>query len=170
MAFLQWSCEDVAGWIESLGFPQYKVGKHSACSTEILTLSKCLSASEMTFHFSKLWPCYLFLSQACFTDNQITGRKLIYVNCVYLPRLGITDFTDMQVSKNTFVLACSKYSSYCGQLFAYHRCRVTQCSKKFPQPDNDGLLKVLHCIYSNHLVRKHSPFNDFALIDSKCHN
>ncbi|XP_026197460.1 sterile alpha motif domain-containing protein 15 [Anabas testudineus] len=58
MAFLQWSCEDVAGWIESLGFPQYK---------------------------------------ACFTDNQITGRKLIYVNCVYLPRLGITDFTDMQV-------------------------------------------------------------------------
>ncbi|XP_047429631.1 sterile alpha motif domain-containing protein 15-like [Mugil cephalus] len=35
--------------------------------------------------------------EACFTDNRITGRKLIYVNCTYLPRLGITDFKDMQV-------------------------------------------------------------------------
>ncbi len=26
MEFLQWSCHDVARWIESLGFPQYKVG------------------------------------------------------------------------------------------------------------------------------------------------
>uniref|UniRef100_A0A4W6DP24 SAM domain-containing protein n=1 Tax=Lates calcarifer TaxID=8187 RepID=A0A4W6DP24_LATCA len=58
MDFLQWSCHDVARWIESLGFPQYK---------------------------------------ACFTDNFITGRKLIYVNCIYLPRLGVTDFKDMQV-------------------------------------------------------------------------
>uniref|UniRef100_A0A4W6DP85 SAM domain-containing protein n=1 Tax=Lates calcarifer TaxID=8187 RepID=A0A4W6DP85_LATCA len=57
MDFLQWSCHDVARWIESLGFPQYK---------------------------------------ACFTDNFITGRKLIYVNCIYLPRLGVTDFKDMQ--------------------------------------------------------------------------
>ncbi|KAL6095592.1 samd15 [Pungitius sinensis] len=58
MAFLQWSCQDVARWIESLGFPQYK---------------------------------------ACFVDNFITGRKLIYVNCTYLPRLGVTDFKDMKV-------------------------------------------------------------------------
>nr|XP_033503684.1 sterile alpha motif domain-containing protein 15-like [Epinephelus lanceolatus] len=58
MEFLQWSCHDVAGWIESLGFPQYK---------------------------------------ACFTENFITGRKLIYVNCIYLPRLGVTDFKDMKV-------------------------------------------------------------------------
>nr|XP_019947261.1 PREDICTED: sterile alpha motif domain-containing protein 15 [Paralichthys olivaceus] len=58
MDFLQWSCHDVARWIESIGFPQYK---------------------------------------ACFTDNFITGRKLIYVNCIHLPRLGITDFKDMQV-------------------------------------------------------------------------
>ncbi|XP_026175206.1 sterile alpha motif domain-containing protein 15 [Mastacembelus armatus] len=58
MEFLQWSCHDVAMWIESLGFPHYK---------------------------------------ACFTDNLITGRKLIYVNCIYLPRLGITDFKDIQV-------------------------------------------------------------------------
>lgn len=36
-------------------------------------------------------------SQACFTENLITGRKLIYVNCRYLPRLGITDFKDMKV-------------------------------------------------------------------------
>ncbi|CAK6962632.1 sterile alpha motif domain-containing protein 15-like [Scomber scombrus] len=57
MEFLQWSCHDVARWIESIGFPQYT---------------------------------------ACFTENIITGRKLIYVNCVYLPRLGITDFKDMQ--------------------------------------------------------------------------
>ncbi|KAM3602224.1 uncharacterized protein V6R79_000108 [Siganus canaliculatus] len=57
MAFLQWGCRDVARWIESLGFPQYK---------------------------------------ACFTENHITGRKLILVNCTNLPKLGITDFKDMQ--------------------------------------------------------------------------
>ncbi|XP_060722456.1 sterile alpha motif domain-containing protein 15-like [Tachysurus vachellii] len=57
MAFLQWSCQDVAQWIESIGFPQYT---------------------------------------ACFTENFITGKKLIYVNCNYLPRLGITDFEHMK--------------------------------------------------------------------------
>ncbi|CAL8315959.1 unnamed protein product [Merluccius merluccius] len=58
MEFLDWSCHDVARWMESLGYPEY---------TE------------------------------CFTDNFITGRKLIFVNCRYLPRMGITDFKDMQV-------------------------------------------------------------------------
>ncbi|CAN9507697.1 unnamed protein product [Ophioblennius macclurei] len=58
MEFLQWDCREVARWIESIGFPQYK---------------------------------------ACFTENHITGRKLIYVNCVNLPRLGVTHFKDMQV-------------------------------------------------------------------------
>ncbi|KAB5539878.1 hypothetical protein PHYPO_G00094250 [Pangasianodon hypophthalmus] len=57
MAFLQWSCQDVARWIESLGYPQYT---------------------------------------ACFTENFITGKKLIYINCCYLPRLGITDFEHMK--------------------------------------------------------------------------
>ncbi|KAJ8009483.1 hypothetical protein DPEC_G00089350 [Dallia pectoralis] len=57
MAFLHWSCQDVAKWIESLGYPQYT---------------------------------------ACFTENLITGKKLIYVNCHYLHRLGITDFEDMK--------------------------------------------------------------------------
>ncbi|XP_061900998.1 sterile alpha motif domain-containing protein 15-like isoform X1 [Entelurus aequoreus] len=55
--FLQWTSEEVAGWIESKGFPQYK---------------------------------------PCFTDNCITGRKLIFVDCVHMPRIGITDFKDMQ--------------------------------------------------------------------------
>ncbi|MEQ2254284.1 hypothetical protein ILYODFUR_002212 [Ilyodon furcidens] len=58
MEFLQWDSRDVARWIESVGFPQYK---------------------------------------ACFTENFISGRKLIYVNCNNLPKLGITDFKDMQV-------------------------------------------------------------------------
>ncbi|KAK7134117.1 hypothetical protein R3I94_015842 [Phoxinus phoxinus] len=57
MEFLHWSCHDVALWIESIGFPQYK---------------------------------------ACFTENFITGRKLIHVSCTSLPRLGITDFQHMQ--------------------------------------------------------------------------
>eukprot|EP00063_Salmo_salar_P086440 XP_014061275.1 PREDICTED: sterile alpha motif domain-containing protein 15-like [Salmo salar] len=57
MAFLHWSCQDVAKWIRSLGYPHYT---------------------------------------ACFTENLITGKKLIYVNCCYLPRLGITDFEDMK--------------------------------------------------------------------------
>ncbi|XP_016362790.1 sterile alpha motif domain-containing protein 15 [Sinocyclocheilus anshuiensis] len=58
MEFLRWSGEDVALWIESIGFPQYK---------------------------------------ACFTQNYITGRKLINVNCFNLPRLGITDFQHMKL-------------------------------------------------------------------------
>ncbi|KAJ3607060.1 hypothetical protein NHX12_026575 [Muraenolepis orangiensis] len=37
----------------------------------------------------------------CFTDNFITGRKLVFVNCCYLPRMGITDFKDMQVSEGS---------------------------------------------------------------------
>ncbi|XP_026888264.2 sterile alpha motif domain-containing protein 15 [Electrophorus electricus] len=57
MAFLRWTCQDVAKWIESLGYPQY---------TE------------------------------CFTENFITGKKLVFVNCNYLPRLGITDFEYMK--------------------------------------------------------------------------
>uniref|UniRef100_A0A3P9JHM2 SAM domain-containing protein n=1 Tax=Oryzias latipes TaxID=8090 RepID=A0A3P9JHM2_ORYLA len=35
--------------------------------------------------------------KACFTENQINGRKLIFVNCSNLPKLGIVDFKDMQV-------------------------------------------------------------------------
>lgn len=33
----------------------------------------------------------------CFTENFITGRKLIYVDCTNLPKLGITDFEHMKV-------------------------------------------------------------------------
>lgn len=40
--------------------------------------------------------------QECFTENLVNGRKLIYVNCVYLPRLGITNFKDMQVTRNHY--------------------------------------------------------------------
>ncbi|XP_028677359.1 sterile alpha motif domain-containing protein 15-like [Erpetoichthys calabaricus] len=32
----------------------------------------------------------------CFTDNFIDGRKLIFINCSTLPRIGITDFEDMK--------------------------------------------------------------------------
>lgn len=38
----------------------------------------------------------------CFTENFINGRKLICVNCSSMPRLGITDFKDMQVTENSF--------------------------------------------------------------------
>ncbi|KAL0967702.1 hypothetical protein UPYG_G00255760 [Umbra pygmaea] len=70
MAFLDWSCQDVAKWIKSLGYPHYT---------------------------------------ACFTENLITGKKLIYVNCRYLPRLGITDFEDM---KTLLLLLTSANLSY----------------------------------------------------------
>ncbi|XP_072424090.1 sterile alpha motif domain-containing protein 15-like isoform X2 [Chiloscyllium punctatum] len=33
----------------------------------------------------------------CFISNRITGRKLIFVNCSTLPRIGITDFEHMKV-------------------------------------------------------------------------
>ncbi|XP_052041287.1 sterile alpha motif domain-containing protein 15 isoform X2 [Apodemus sylvaticus] len=32
----------------------------------------------------------------CFTENFISGRKLIHVNCSNLPQMGITDFEDMK--------------------------------------------------------------------------
>ncbi|XP_062857450.1 sterile alpha motif domain-containing protein 15-like [Trichomycterus rosablanca] len=32
----------------------------------------------------------------CFTENHITGKKLIYVNCCYLPQIGITNFEHMK--------------------------------------------------------------------------
>ncbi|XP_063078406.1 sterile alpha motif domain-containing protein 15-like [Engraulis encrasicolus] len=57
MSFLFWTSEDVAKWIQSLGYPQYT---------------------------------------ACFTENVITGRKLIHINCCNLPKLGITNFKDMK--------------------------------------------------------------------------
>lgn len=59
-----------------------------------------------------LFCIYVFVLQACFTDNLITGRKLIYVNCIYLPRLGVTDFKHIQVlsrgrSSTCWLLWCS---------------------------------------------------------------
>ncbi|XP_003384153.2 PREDICTED: sterile alpha motif domain-containing protein 15-like [Amphimedon queenslandica] len=55
---LKWSAKDVAEWIGSLGYPQYK---------------------------------------ECFTSNIITGRKLIWINSSNLPKIGITDWKDIQV-------------------------------------------------------------------------
>ncbi|XP_031213128.1 sterile alpha motif domain-containing protein 15 [Mastomys coucha] len=41
----------------------------------------------------------------CFTENFISGRKLIHVNCSNLPQMGITDFEDMKaISYHTRVL------------------------------------------------------------------
>ncbi|KAM9294125.1 sterile alpha motif domain-containing protein 15 [Gastrophryne carolinensis] len=34
--------------------------------------------------------------EACFTDNAISGRKLIHVTCATLPQIGVTDFQDMK--------------------------------------------------------------------------
>ncbi|XP_005986596.1 sterile alpha motif domain-containing protein 15 [Latimeria chalumnae] len=34
---------------------------------------------------------------ACFTENKINGRKLIYVNGSHLPQLGITDFEHIKI-------------------------------------------------------------------------
>ncbi|XP_032441688.1 sterile alpha motif domain-containing protein 15 isoform X1 [Xiphophorus hellerii] len=58
MEFLNWDTEDVANWVESIGFSKYK---------------------------------------DCFTENFITGKKLIHVNCNNLPKLGVTDFRDILV-------------------------------------------------------------------------
>ncbi|XP_040267442.1 sterile alpha motif domain-containing protein 15 [Bufo bufo] len=34
--------------------------------------------------------------EACFTENGISGRRLIHVTCSALPQLGVTDFEDMK--------------------------------------------------------------------------
>lgn len=100
MEFLQWSCDDVANWIESLGYPYYRVCCHAPPdATEIWPA--CQNLKYIWDFFFPLWlkSQFLSLSQACFTENLVNGRKLIYVNCVYLPRLGITNFKDMQVEQ-----------------------------------------------------------------------
>ncbi|XP_015273856.1 PREDICTED: sterile alpha motif domain-containing protein 15 [Gekko japonicus] len=69
-AFLTWTPAEVADWIESLGFPQYK---------------------------------------ECFTENFISGRKLIHVNCSNLPQIGITDFEHMkEISRHVRLLLDTK--------------------------------------------------------------
>ncbi|XP_048064090.1 sterile alpha motif domain-containing protein 15-like [Megalobrama amblycephala] len=92
MEFLHWSCQDVAHWIESIGFPQYK---------------------------------------ACFTENFITGRKLIHVSCITLPRLGITDFQHMKT-----------ISARVGELLRVSEPRWSRSIADPPHDDLTGFLKM----------------------------
>lgn len=84
---------------------------------------------HMRFFFSlSLKSQFLSLPQACFMENLINGRKLIYVNCVYLPRLGITNFKDMQVRRTDSYLLSYRIYSYSSIyiLFIYPRFTLSR--------------------------------------------
>ncbi len=95
-ACLQWSPEDVAEWIEYLGFSQYKVNFVFAC-----VWGQAVKASTWVQKFN--W--FIVFKQRCFTDNLINGRKLITVHASSLPRVGITDFEHIKVGLN--ILICT---------------------------------------------------------------
>ncbi|CAM4685895.1 unnamed protein product [Leuciscus chuanchicus] len=80
MEFLRWSCHDVALWIESIGFPSIRASEH-------------VSSTLSSHHYS----AELRLHHACFTENFITGRKLVLISCMSLPKLGISDFQHMKL-------------------------------------------------------------------------
>ena len=88
---LEWTPEDVAEWIEHLGFPQYKVG--FACVVVHVLLAKGFKRSILIDHTCGL----CFFKQRCFSDNLINGRKLITIHGSSLPRVGITDFEHIKV-------------------------------------------------------------------------
>ncbi|XP_067274874.1 sterile alpha motif domain-containing protein 15-like [Pseudorasbora parva] len=91
-AFLQWSVQDVALWVESIGFPQYK---------------------------------------ACFTENFITGRKLIHISCRSLPQLGITDYQHMKM-----------ISARLSELLGVTEPRWSRSVADPPQDDRTAFLKM----------------------------
>ncbi|XP_076777679.1 LOW QUALITY PROTEIN: sterile alpha motif domain-containing protein 15 [Arvicanthis niloticus] len=63
----------------------------------------------------------------CFTENFISGRKLIHVNCSNLPQMGITDFEDMKA-----------ISHYTRQLLGIEEPQFSR-SISLPYRDNIGL-------------------------------
>nr|XP_055041877.1 sterile alpha motif domain-containing protein 15-like [Misgurnus anguillicaudatus] len=95
MDFLYWTSQDVAQWMECIGFSQYK---------------------------------------ACFTENFITGRKLIYVNCSYLPRLGINDFQHMKV-----------ISAHIRELLGISDVQWSRSVADAPEDDMSVFLKMKSC-------------------------
>ncbi|XP_039546066.1 sterile alpha motif domain-containing protein 15-like [Pimephales promelas] len=92
MEFLHWSCQDVALWIESIGFPQYK---------------------------------------ACFMENFITGRKLVHISCISLPKLGISDFQHMKT-----------ISAKVAELLGVSEPRWSRSIADPPHDDLTGFLKM----------------------------
>ncbi|KAJ6661237.1 hypothetical protein lerEdw1_015374 [Lerista edwardsae] len=91
---LAWTPEDVADWIERMGFPQYKVGNWLAKVQIPISslLNGILNSFILLMEYLHAWED----DQECFTENFISGRKLIFVTCSNLPQMGITDFEHMK--------------------------------------------------------------------------
>lgn len=83
---LGWKIEDVADWVEFLGFPQYRVRQKLQSS-----------AQNVSVNHIRNWSCFIDCPQACFRENLINGRKLITVDASSLPRMGVTDFEHIKV-------------------------------------------------------------------------
>lgn len=85
MEFLQWSCHDVARWIESIGFPQYKVCKRSP---DYIEITRTLIAYNIIYiiynisFFNALTP--LFISVAGMFHGELHHRKKANLCKLYL--------------------------------------------------------------------------------------
>ncbi|XP_067894580.1 sterile alpha motif domain-containing protein 15-like [Heterodontus francisci] len=75
---------------------EYPCGVDCRCGCHPLEVPRCLhwKEKEVAYWIQKLgFPQY----KDTFISNRISGRKLIFVNCSTLPRMGITDFEHMKV-------------------------------------------------------------------------
>ncbi|XP_077096355.1 sterile alpha motif domain-containing protein 15-like [Siphateles boraxobius] len=69
--------------------------------------------------------------KACFTENFITGRKLVHISCVSLPKLGITDFQHMKT-----------ISAQLAELLGVSEPRWNRSIADPPHDDLTGFLKM----------------------------
>jgi hypothetical protein len=78
-----WDYDQVADWIASLGFEQYKVNSSECMPQQLESLEGYLTVC-----------CHV---QECFRSNMINGRKLIRVDASTLPSMGITDYHHVRI-------------------------------------------------------------------------
>ncbi|XP_061559685.1 sterile alpha motif domain-containing protein 15-like [Phycodurus eques] len=76
MEFLQWSCEDVARWIESIGFPQYKA--IAARVRELLGIAEVLWSRSVADPPRDLEGLFLEMkSRTGVETDQLTPQQLL---------------------------------------------------------------------------------------------
>jgi hypothetical protein len=90
---LEWSIDEVAEWMVTIGFPDYTVRSPSH-TTNLFTLSHRVFSSSAASQTTHPIPLDLFThDQRCFSDNFINGKKLETVNGSKLPKLGKHDLS-----------------------------------------------------------------------------
>ena len=107
---VNWSVEEVADWVQSLGFPQYRVRHLSLCIYIVqrsrdyhghtLTVESCTLYILWTSIVSRVRILHIYYPlffQECFIVNVVSGRKLVWVTASTLSSMGIADWKHIQV-------------------------------------------------------------------------